>query len=297
MGRVATPKAHASPPCRRWVLGACDDHAVAAERRYRKDLFKGTAEYYDRFRPPYPLVLLDDLRARVPIGGTGRLLDLACGTGQVAFALAADVAEVWAVDQEAESIEFGRRKAQRLGVTNIRFVAAEAEDVALEGAFDLVAIGNAFHRLDRAAVVTRLMSHLPERGCVALLWGGTPWHGERPWQRALDEALERWRDALGAADRVPEGWEAAIDRDPHEQVLRRAGLVYEGLFEFSLVERWTVDSLVGFVYSTSFLNRAVLAHHVEAFETDLRERLLACCGDGVFEQGSTFAYELARRTT
>jgi len=270
---------------------------VAPELRYRKDLYRGTAEYYDRFRPSYPAVLLDDLRARVPLRGKGRLLDLACGTGQVAFALAADVAEVWAVDQEAESIEFGRRKAQRVGVTNIRWLAAAAEDVALQGAFDLVAIGNAFHRLDRDAVVTRVMSHLPARGCVALLWGGTPWRGDPPWQRALDQTLERWRDALGARDRVPEGWEAAIDRDPHEQVLRRAGLVYEGLFEFSQVQRWTVDSLIGFVYSTSFLNRAVLAHHVDAFEADLRERLLACSGDGVFEQDLTFAYELARRTT
>jgi hypothetical protein len=75
------------------------------------------------------------------------------------------------------------------------------------------------------------------------------------------------------------------------------GLAYEGLFEFSLVERWTVGSLIGFVYSTSFLNRAVLARHVEVFETDMRERLFAGCGDGVFEQELTFAYELARRTT
>jgi SAM-dependent methyltransferase len=277
--------------------GACDDHAVAAELRYRRDLYKDTAENYDRFRPPYPPALLDDLRARVPIGGTSRLLDLAYGTGQVAFALAADVAEVWAVDQEAESIELGKRKAQRLGVTTIRWIAGAAEDVALDGAFDLVPIGNAFHRLDRDAVVTRLTSHLPERGCVALLWGGTPWRGDVPWQRALDETLDRWRNALGVRDRVPEGWEATLDRDPHEQVLRRGGLAYEGLFEFSLVERWTVGSLIGFVYSTSFLNRAVLARHVEVFETDMRERLFAGCGDGVFEQELTFAYELARRTT
>ncbi len=58
--------------------------------------------------------------------------------------------------------------------------------------------------------------------------------GDRSWQRAMDEALEWWRDALGARDRVAEGWQSAIDRDPHEQVLRRAGLRYEGLFEFVL---------------------------------------------------------------
>jgi hypothetical protein len=88
-----------------------------------------------------------------------------------------------------------------------------------------------------------------------------------------------------------------MDQDPHEQVLRRAGLSYEGLFEFSTVERWSVESLIGFVYSTSFLNRAVLEHHVDAFESDLGRRLHACCPDGVFEQDLTFAYELARRTT
>ena len=86
-------------------------------------------------------------------------------------------------------------------------------------------------------------------------------------------------------------------RDPHEQVLRRAGLSYEGLFEFSLVERWTVESLMGFVYSTSFLNRAVLERHVDAFENDLRRQLLACCPDGVLEQDLTFAYGIARRAT
>ncbi|HZA79789.1 MAG TPA: class I SAM-dependent methyltransferase [Acidimicrobiales bacterium] len=270
---------------------------MAAELRYRKDLYKGTAEYYYRFRPSYPARLLDDLRARVRLGDAARLLDLARGTGQVAFSLAADFADVCAVDQEAESVEFGKRKAQRLGVANIQWTAAAAEDVPLEGAFDLVAIGNAFHRLDRDAVARRLVRHLSERGCVALLWSGTPWRGDQRWQRVLHDTLERWRDAVGARDRVPQGWEQAMDRDPHEQVLRRAGLSYEGLFEFSVVERWNGESLIGFVYSTSDLNRAVLEDHLDAFETDLRRQLLACGHDDVFEQDLTFAYELARRAT
>jgi SAM-dependent methyltransferase len=269
---------------------------VADEPRFRKDLFQGTAEYYDRFRPPYPAVLLDELRDRVRLGPRSRLLDLACGTGQIAFALAQDVAEVWAVDQEPESVEFGQGKAQRLGLSGIRWMAAAAEDVALEGPFDLVAIGNAFHRLDRDTVARRLVPHLTDCGCVALLWSGTPWLGDRPWQGVLHETLERWRDAVDARDRVPEGWEAAMVRDPNERVLRRAGLSYEGLFGFSVAECWSVESLIGFVYSTSFLNRTVLGQRTDAFEADLRDKLLAARPDGVFEQDLTFAYELARRT-
>jgi SAM-dependent methyltransferase len=222
-------------------------------------------------------------------------LDLACGTGQVALALAGNVGEVWAVDQEGEAIEYGRRKAERLGVSNVRWIVGSAEDVELDGAFDLVTIGNAFHRLDREAVVRRLVPYLTPHGCVALLWGGTPWHGDQPWQRALHGTLERWRDVAGVRDRVPEGWEQAIERDPHPQVLRRAGLVYERLHEVVVAHRWSVESLVGFVYSTSFLNRVALGTHVDAFEADLRRELLACCPDGVFDQALIFAYELARR--
>ncbi len=80
-------------------------------------------------------------------------------------------------------------------------------------------------------------------------------------------------------------------------MLRRAGLSNEGKFQFSVVERWNVESLIGFVYSTSFLNRSVIGRHADAFERDLRSQLLACCSNGVFEQDLTFAYELARRAT
>src|SRR5205807_497222 len=125
---------------------------------------------------------------------------------------------------------------------------------------DMVTIGNAFHRLDRDAVARRLVSHLCIGGGIALLWGGTPWRGDRPWQRVLHATLERWRDAVDVRDRVPAEWETAMERVPHQQVLRRAGLSYEGSFEYSVVKRWTIESLTGFVYSTSDLNRATLEH-------------------------------------
>ena len=260
--------------------------------RYRTDLYRGTAEDYERFRPAYPPALLDELRARVPISGSGRLLDLACGTGQLAFALASDFARIVAVDQETELVELARRKAQRLGLDHVEWVAAAAERVELEGVFELVAIGNAFHRLDRERVARRLVPRLQPGGCVALLWSDSPWAGSRPWQRELARTLERWRDALGARDRVPDGWRRAVERDPHADVLERAGLACEGRFACSVPTEWSLEALIGFVYSTSFLNRSVLDVRAPEFEHDLRERLGT--GEDALRQDVSFACELFR---
>jgi SAM-dependent methyltransferase len=269
---------------------------VGSEPIFRTDLYEGTVEYYDRFRPPYPPALLEDLRVRAPLSGTGKLLDLACGTGQITFALAGDFGEVWAVDQEEESVTFGRAKAQALGVTNVEWLVGRAEDVELPGSFELVAVGNAFQRLRRHVVAERAMSWLAPDGCLALLWGGTPWPGELPWQQAMTDAFEDWMRRVGATDRVPAGWEKALQRDPHPQVLERAGLSFEGSFEFPVELTWTLQTLTGFVYSTSFLNPNALGSHIQAFEQDLQARLIACEPTGVFHQKSSFSYDLARHS-
>jgi SAM-dependent methyltransferase len=269
---------------------------LTGERRFRTDLYAGTAEWYDRFRPPYPVALLDDLRARVPLGPASRVLDLACGTGQIAFPLCGDVASVWAVDQEAGSVAFGRAKAARLGVSNIVWAVGAAETVPLPDGLDLVAIGNAFQRLDRMVVAGRLAaSGLAPGGCVALLWGRSPWDGSLPWQRSLRAVIERWVDELGARDRVPAGWEEEVARVPHHEVLRGAGLAYEGRFEFPVVERWDAESLIGFLFSTSFLSPTVVRDRAPELEADLGRALRPCDPAGTFEQPTTFAYDLARR--
>jgi SAM-dependent methyltransferase len=261
---------------------------------FRNDLFKGTAEYYDRYRPRYPPVLLEDLVARVG-GRRSRMLDLACGTGQLAFPLAASFDEVVALDQEAELVEFGRVQAEQRGVDNIQWIVGTAETFPLEGAFDLVAIGNAFHRLDRPVVARRLVTRLADRGCIALVWSDGPMVGSQPWQQALDDTLERWRDELGVRDRAPAGWASAIERLPHRQVLSDAGLAYEGRFEFSAMQRWTVDALIGFVFSTSVLSRPTFGDQADAFAADVRAQLLALSPDDRFDQELTYAYDLARR--
>ncbi len=175
-----------------------------ADPDFRADLFRGTARSYDAHRPLYPRDLIDDLAARSGTDGTGRLLDLACGTGQVAFALRDRFAEVWAVDQEPDMIELASLKSAAAGhgpPLVLRTCAAE-ELAAPDEAFDLVTIGNAFHRL-RRQVADRVLRWLRPGGYLALLWGGSPVEGGAPWQQTLQATMQSWHDRNGVAHRAP----------------------------------------------------------------------------------------------
>lgn len=262
---------------------------------FRTDLYRGTAPYYDRHRPAYPAALFDDLCERLPVSGTGTLLDLACGTGQIAVPLADRFARVVAVDQEAESVAFGRAKAQAAGRDDIQWITGAAETVEPGSGFELVAVGTAFHRLDRPLVAARIFSWLEPGGGVALLWSDAPSQGDAAWQSALTELIVAWMARIGTAERIPAGWSEAMQRDPHEAVLASAGFEHVGKFGFEREERWTPETLAGYLYSTSILNRSALGGHAEDLERDLAVLVESYGTGGVVVADAGYAYQLARK--
>jgi ubiquinone/menaquinone biosynthesis C-methylase UbiE len=264
--------------------------------RFARDLFRGTAEYYDRYRPPYPDDLIQDLVRRAALPEGGCLLDLACGTGQLAFALRPWFGEVWAVDQEPDMLAVVGAKAAAEGAGGIRAIASSAETLqADQGYFDLVVIGNAFHRLDRDLVAARVLEWLKPGGHVALCWSSQPWTGEAEWQRALSAALEQWRTALGALDRIPANWDAPRKLRPDAQVLAEAGFEAAESHQFAIEHRWTLAELGGLVRSTSFLSAVVLGDQGDAFDADLAAKVGPYTSDGQLPDIVSFEYELARR--
>ena len=111
---------------------------MSDEATYAPDLYRGTAEYYDRFRLSYPDALIADLVRRTGASGAGRLLDLACGTGQLAFALRSSFASVWAVDQEPDMIAVVRSKAAS-GTGRIAAIVSSVQELdAPPGHFSVV---------------------------------------------------------------------------------------------------------------------------------------------------------------
>jgi SAM-dependent methyltransferase len=257
---------------------------------FRRDLFRGTAEYYDRFRVPYPPELINDLSERASVTGSGTLLDLACGTGQLTFALHERFAQTWAVDQEPDMIEVVARKAAGTG-GSIRTAVASVEQLSLPAAsFDLAVIGNAFHRFPRDLAAGLLYGWLKPGGHLTLVWGGgpeanAPTAGPEPWQQALHAVLVRWRPP----DRIPASYERDRAERPDAAVLADAGFAYLGKREFTVPFEWTAESLIGHAYSTSVLSRTALGDSAPDFEADLRNSLAA---HAPFTHQLGFAYEL-----
>ena len=265
------------------------------EPAFGADLYRGTAPYYDRYRPAYPDTLFDDLCERLPVSGAGALLDLACGTGQVAMPLAGRFARVVAVDQEAESVAFGRAKAEAAGHVGIEWITGAAETVELDAGFELVSVGTAFHRLDRPVVAARMFSWLQPGGGAALLWSDAPSQGSAAWQAALTDLITTWMARVGTTERIPAGWSEAMHRLPHEAVLTSAGFEYAGKFTFAREERWTRATLAGYLYSTSILNRNALGGYAADVERDLALLVDAYGAGGAVMADAGYSYELARK--
>ena len=263
---------------------------IADDPDFPADAFAGTAPYYAKYRVPYPKELFYDLRRRANISAAGWMLDLACGTGEIALPMAPFFREVWAVDQEPEMIAVGRSKAIAADVGDISWRTGRAEDLDLPPAsFELVTIGNAFHRVDRALVANRAWQWLIPRRCFALLFSTTVWSGKEEWQLRAVEVIGRWTKPSRRADEIN-------SRAPsHEQILSSAGFekIEEHRFEVPYV--WTIESFVGFLYSTSAASKALLGDAVADFEADLRLVLLDYDSAGRYSETIQFAYILARR--
>jgi len=263
---------------------------------FPRDAFAGTAAYYLRYRVPYPQALLQDLVERAGVTGQGRLLDLACGPGRVALALASSFREVWAIDLEPEMIAVGQNEAAQRGVTNITWMVGKAEALqAPPASFELITIGEAFHRLDQQLIATQALEWLQPGCCLASLGSDGVMEGKEPWQRLVAEIVRRWTSRArprggGAAQPQP-----GSGPTHYERVLHEAGFEAVASYQFVEAHSWTIETIIGYLYSSSFCSKHVLGDSSDAFEADLRAALLAHDPSGTYREQIGFGYTIGRK--
>jgi SAM-dependent methyltransferase len=138
------------------------------DRERLRQVFTEDAELYDRARPGYPPVSIDELTEIAGLRPGCRVLEIGCGTGQITAPLAERGCRIVAVELGAELAAVARRNLGRF--PSVEVVTAVFEDWALPPEpFDLVVSAIAFHWIDPAVRVGKAAEALRLGGALATI--------------------------------------------------------------------------------------------------------------------------------
>ncbi len=249
-------------------------------KEHVNDLFLGTAEYYERYRVPYPQEVFDWIVSEYKLDGHGRLLDGGCGTGEMTLPLSRWFDEVIAIDPDQQMLQIGECAARDSGITNVRFLKMRAEDVSNEVApLRLATFGASFHWTDRVLVANRLYELIEPGGGLVVLAPSSIWRGPESWKQVVGRTIKDW---LGEERRAGSGMFKTAPL--HQECLAQTPFADVKVIDVHKMHVWTADCLVGYLYSTSFASRAVLGDLQEPFELDLRNRLAGLSTENQFSE-------------
>jgi demethylmenaquinone methyltransferase/2-methoxy-6-polyprenyl-1,4-benzoquinol methylase len=154
----------------------------SVRKRHALDLFRALPDQYDRVGaamsfgqdPRWRRALVDAIDPRAGM----RILDVATGTGMVAFALAARGAEVVGLDQSEAMLGGARARLERTPelAGRLSFVLGEAEALPFaDGAFDALSFTYLLRYVDdRAATMRELARVVTPGGRIGMVEFGVP---------------------------------------------------------------------------------------------------------------------------
>ncbi|MBT2288192.1 class I SAM-dependent methyltransferase [Paenibacillus albidus] len=248
---------------------------------YGAELFQGTAWYYSKYRLLYPASLIRYIIDKFSLNGEGCMLDLGCGSGQLALRFQDWFEQIVGVDTEPEMLAEANRLSMENRVDHVRWLYGKAEDLAGEWGFlRLTIIAKAFHWMDREAVLEILYNTTIPKGGIAIVDNDQK---QEPltWQLKVDEVVQRWlgkERRAGSSVYVP-------PTERHEVLVAKSKFInVERHVLPSYVHRWSVETIIGNLYSTSYAARRFFGDQNERFEDELRTALLSLDSEGVFTE-------------
>ncbi|WP_181788495.1 class I SAM-dependent methyltransferase [Streptomyces phytophilus] len=234
------------------------------------------AEYYARYRRGYPPEVIDVLQAAFALTGEDAVLDLGCGTGQLAVPVASRVGSVIGMDPEPDMLRFAREAAAGQGVRNVAWVLGADTDVPAlawllgQRSLGMAVIGQALHWMRHDELFQALFPLCRRGGGIAVVANGAPlWLQDSAWSRALRSCLEDYFDTRLEATCGT----GADDRRRYAQALEAAGFaeVRESVLEYGV--ELGLDEVVGSVCSAIPADRLPGPQERTAFAERIRRAL------------------------
>ena len=258
---------------------------------YGEDLFKDTAYYYSLYRPVYPASLIRFLVSKFSLDGTGQMLDLGCGDGRLALRFSDWVEQIVGVDLEHEMIEVAKSLSQETRVPNVEWFIGDIEKYKSESNkyFRFVTIAKAFHWMDRPLVLETLYDMISIGGGLAIIDNYSPNKVILPWQKKVDEVVKHWYGSERRAGNTT----YSHPKVSHQDIIANTKFQLE-VHQIPVYDHvWTIDSIIGNIYSTSFGAKRFLGEKVHLFEEQLKKELLGIDHTGVFKEQIHLSVKLA----
>jgi SAM-dependent methyltransferase len=230
------------------------------------------AEFYHAYRHGYPAAVTDALAGAFGLDAEDLVVDLGCGTGQLALPLAPRVRAVIGMDPEPDMLRRARQAARDAGVSNVNWMlGADADLPALrvllgDRSVAMVSIGQALHWMSYEELFRSARPLARPGGGIAVVTNGTPlWLQDSAWSRGLRGFLERW---LGSKTTFPCGTDEE-SQQRYGDALARAG--YEvSRTAVDYVAELSLDQVVGGVYSAMPVGRLPAADQRADFAGQVR---------------------------
>lgn len=246
-----------------------------AMRDFGNHVFEGTAKYYAKYRLSYPDKLIQDIVSVFNLDGRGKLLDLGCGTGELTIPLSKHFDSVIAWDPDKEMLLEGIKKAKKAHANNIKWHRASSKNLEeLKTSLRLVSMGGSFHWMQQDVVLNLLFSLITPGGGVAITGGAKP-------LEFGSETSDKNKIIQGVIKKY-----LGPDRRAGEHVYRHPEKSFEDYLKESKFQDFqehyykievtrSVDQIIGSLFSTSFASKKQLGSQAEAFENELRHKLVA----------------------
>jgi len=268
------------------------DNYPAREARY----FTGKAGYYARYRRGYPAEVFDTIISRFALTPSSEILDLGCGTGNVAIPLAERGFRVHAIDPEPEMLREGRKRESAAHSCGISWQLGSDTSLGelVLPTFRLCTMGLSFHWMDRHAVLRTLDILIEPGGGIACLSRNDSFfsHLDNGWGGVVKDVFhEMLGDAWDYSGRLEHG-----KQDRHEEIFLQSPFPVIEECDFLVREELTVDDIIGLQLSTSYAAPALLTGRNAEFRKRLTRRLLDLEPSGKFTDESTVHLIIAKRT-
>ena len=263
-------------------------------KNFNLELYRGTHEYYAKYRPGIPEEVIDVIVKHFNVKPTDRILDIGCGTGQVAIALEGKCGEMVCLDPDPDMLKWARKltKGSKIKLTWLNYGAEDLRRLKKNlGIFKVATICRAFHWMNQDQVLKDLESLIDEEGGVAIFGDGSFWTGQEEWQQTVKKIVQKY---LGEERRAGKN----KFKEPEERwddTLARSVFRFIKIHNVPITRNWNIEHIIGCLFSTSFAAPHLFGDQLDRFKEEIKNILLSINQKGVFQENAVWSIVLGSK--